>query len=233
MNAEKTTEHIESSFRTARSWFASVVSDNPPLAVSAMYVLVSVTGLAYSWRLSAMFDLNVLYYADITDFLMASIRRPVSILLFIGSLLLMYSTARFDIWLRGKWAAYNRIYPSKRVDKVLFSPWVLGLVVVLVAGVYVSRFAEKEAGAIMAGGGSRVRVSLVNAAEPPQEAGLPEDPCILIDTTTRYVILYDLARKNVRIVPCENIAQIVPIPVEKEIVSVPEETKSAQQKSSE
>ncbi|MGI9236503.1 MAG: hypothetical protein ACR2QZ_03860 [Woeseiaceae bacterium] len=60
----------------AHGRLAAVFREHPALLVSSIYVAASAIGIFYSWAYLRQFGINVLNYAQISDFLIASLREP-------------------------------------------------------------------------------------------------------------------------------------------------------------
>ncbi|MDH3908826.1 MAG: hypothetical protein OEU83_07330, partial [Gammaproteobacteria bacterium] len=61
---------------TTNKRLLSFFREHPAVLVSALYVAASVVGMFYSWAYLRRFGINVFNYAQISDFLLASLREP-------------------------------------------------------------------------------------------------------------------------------------------------------------
>ena len=61
---------------TRNNWLHPIFREHPALLVSAFYVAASVIGMFYSWAYMRSFDINVFNYAQLGDFLLASLKAP-------------------------------------------------------------------------------------------------------------------------------------------------------------
>lgn len=61
-----------------RESLKSLFKEHPALIVSALYIASSVIGMFYSWAFLRQFGINVFNYAQISDFLLASLKEPVT-----------------------------------------------------------------------------------------------------------------------------------------------------------
>lgn len=57
------------------SWISAVLQKHPALMVSALYVVASMVGMLFSWDYLRHFGINVFNFAQIGDFLLASLER--------------------------------------------------------------------------------------------------------------------------------------------------------------
>ena len=62
-------------------WVTALLREHPALLVSVVYVAASTIGMAYSWAFLRHFGINIFNYAQIGDFLLASLKEPSTWLL--------------------------------------------------------------------------------------------------------------------------------------------------------
>jgi len=58
------------------SWTRWTLVEQPAILVSGLYLVASVIGLVYSWAFLHGFGINVFRYAEISDFLLPSLKEP-------------------------------------------------------------------------------------------------------------------------------------------------------------
>ena len=81
--------------QNARLW--ALFRDHPALLVSAFYVAASVIGMFYAWAFLREFGINVFNYSQISDFLLASLKEPLTwalVVLAVGLVLLDNASSR-------------------------------------------------------------------------------------------------------------------------------------------
>ena len=93
---------------TVLQWLRSVLREHPALLVSALYIGSSVIGMLYAWAYLRLFGINVFNYAQISDFLLASLKEPFTWGLVVLAVLLVQSDNAQPITagiqaLRGQW----------------------------------------------------------------------------------------------------------------------------------
>ena len=93
---------------TVLQWLRSVLREHPALLVSALYIASSVIGMFYAWAYLRLFGINVFNYAQISDFLLASLKEPFTWGLVVLAVLLVQSDNAQPITagiqaLRGQW----------------------------------------------------------------------------------------------------------------------------------
>ena len=70
-------------------WIKPLLREHPALLVTGVYIIASTIGMLYSWDYLRMFGINVFNYAQIGDFLLASLKEPYTWLIVIVSVLLV------------------------------------------------------------------------------------------------------------------------------------------------
>jgi len=168
---------------------------HPALLVSTLYVAASVIGMFYSWAYLRRFGINVFNYAQIRDFLLASLKEPFTWgLVVLGLLLVSFDNAmsrRVQAKSPGKW---SRWYASPRYRAVNNFA---ALVVVLL---FIYTFATVQARDTRDGDGKVVDVIFADNETATS--------AILLGTTGQYVFLFDADSDQVDIHPIENIHSI-------------------------
>jgi hypothetical protein len=85
-----------------------LLREHPTLALTMTYAVVTLIGVVYSFFFFREFGINILKFADLSDFLLASIIEPVSILIFLGVVLFTLAMFALDFGARKKWPGYGR-----------------------------------------------------------------------------------------------------------------------------
>jgi hypothetical protein len=177
------------------SWFRRALAEHPALLVSGIYFAASLIGLVYSWAFLRAFGINVFRYAEISDFLLASLKEPFTWLLAILAVILIIfdNAMSLRIQRRGP-SRFFRWYGSERYRQVNYLASAFLVVVLLLSYATV-----KERG-IRDGEGEIVSVHLTDASPPKQ--------LVMLGTTARFVFLYDPVAERVDIHPNESILMI-------------------------
>ena len=84
-----------------------IFREHPALLVSALYVAASVVGMFWSWAYLRVFGINVFNYAQVTDFLIASLKEPFTWVLVVLAILMVSSVP----YLNGKQFRLNKRQP--------------------------------------------------------------------------------------------------------------------------
>ena len=160
-----------------------------------MYVAASVIGMFYSWAYLRHFGINVFNYAQISDFLLASLKEPFTWGLVIIAVLLVQSdnamSRRFGRKPRSRWWAW---YGTRRYR--LMNNFVAILVVLM----FLYLFASFQASKTRAGDAKVVDVMFSDSG-----AAIT---ALMLGTTGQFVFLYDERTERVDIHPFENIHSI-------------------------
>jgi len=165
------------------------------LLVSAFYVAASVVGMFYSWAYLSHFGINVFNYAQLGDFLLASLKEPSTwaLVVFAAAMALLdnMSSRRLEKRGFGKWLAW---YGSPRYRSLNhFAAFAMILFLIFV-------YAEYQARDTKAGETKQVDVKFAEGGEAKTSA--------LIGTTGQFIFLYDGNTMRVDIHPIESIHSI-------------------------
>jgi len=163
--------------------------------VSALYVAASIIGMFYSWAFLRRFGINVFNYAQISDFLLASLKEPFTwglVILAIALVLLDNASSR-RVEKKGvrKWLAW---YGSPRY-RFLNN---FAAIYIVLSFIYI--FAILQAQDTREGDGKIVDVMFADSGAATT--------AILLGTTGQFVFLFDDDTERVDIHPIENIHSI-------------------------
>lgn len=155
--------------------------------VSLIYVAASTVGMFYSWSYLRRFGINVFHFAQISDFLLGSLKEPFTWLIVISASTLI----TLDSWLSRRleqqgaprWLGW---YASARYRSMNY------LAVVVVVLVLLDAFAAVNARDTLAGKGQRVEVVLADGKATSVE---------LIGSTGQFLFLFDVATGRVAVHP--------------------------------
>lgn len=179
----------------ARDWIAELIQRHPALLASAAYVAASVIGMFYSWAYLRRFDINVFNYAQISDFLLASLKEPFTwVLVFFSVAMILADNAssrRVQEKSKRRWLAW---YGSPRYRQ--FNYFAAALMVLI----FIYSYATVQARDVKAGDGKVVGVEFSD--------GAPAVSSILLGTTGQWVFLFNPYSREVDIHPTESIHSI-------------------------
>ncbi|MBC8140297.1 MAG: hypothetical protein H7Y38_02515, partial [Armatimonadetes bacterium] len=193
-----------------RDALLKLLRKDPALSFTLAYLFLTAIGIAYDWWFFLYFGVNVLEYADFSDFLLAAVREPVVILLTVVSAFVILVLHEINYRARIRFAAYDRLCRSPwgrtGVATMYMSPRATAIATIIVyfGGVFTPLYAQYRADRIKSGETRPVTIRLSDAgANQPATRTLP-----LVGTTSRFVFVYDAKTKRTHILPVENIAEI-------------------------
>lgn len=174
---------------------AAVLREHPALLVSAFYLAASSIGMIYSWVYLGRFGINVFNYAQISDFLLASLKEPYTwALVFLAVSLVLIdnrSSMRVERKNPGKlWAWYGS--PRYR--------FINNFAAVLMVLIFIFAYANRQANNTLEGNSKLVDVTFADSDE--------KQTFTLLGTTSQFVFLYDVEVRRVHIHPLEAIGEI-------------------------
>ncbi len=163
--------------------------------MSAFYVAASLVGMFYSWAYLGRFGINVFNYAQISDFLLASLKEPFTWGLVIIAVVLVRidnaSSRRVERKTTTKWLAW---YGSPKYR------FINNFVAILVVLLFLYLYAFAQARDTRGGDGKFVDVMFADSGAATT--------ALLLGTTGQFVFLYDEDTERVDIHPIENIHSI-------------------------
>jgi hypothetical protein len=169
--------------------------EHPALILSGLYVLASFVGMFWSWAFLRHFGINVFSYAQISDFLLASLKEPFTWALVVLAFLMVQAdnanSRRVGRQENQRWFGW---YGSPRYRLVN------NVSVIALVAVFIFVYATLEAEDTRDGEGEKVDVIF--------EDGGPVKTGTLLGTTGQFLFLYDPDTERVDIHPFEGIHSI-------------------------
>lgn len=179
----------------AGSWFKFIAREHPALMVSLIYVGASAIGMFYSWSYLRRFDINVFDFAQISDFLLVSLKEPFTWLIVIaaGTLVALDSWLSLRCEQRGapRWLGW---YASARYRSMNY------VAVVVIVLVLLDVLAAVKAKETLAGKGQRVEVVLADGGTSASAR--------LVGSTGQFLFLFDATSGRVTIHPHQSVLGI-------------------------
>lgn len=178
-----------------QSWFRRTLAEQPALLVSLLYLLASVIGLFYSWSFLRPFGINMLQYAEISDFLLASIKEPLTWVLALLSVVLIQLDNFMSRRVQARKPGYLLCwYGSDRYRQFNYP-----VLVMLAAGLLFS-YADLKVQHVRDGRSDIYEVQLADGASP--------EPRVLLGTTVNFIFLYDPETGRSSIHPNESVLSL-------------------------
>ena len=211
------TTHTNSESRQ-QSGISALLHQNPGLGITLTYMAISLIGLMFSWSLFSEFNVNIFNFTEVSDFLLAALREPMTFVL-AGSALLV---TRLLHWLgmievrhwatknpKGKFAKFY-VRSSKAMNR---HPITQVVIFVLYSYLFISLYGGWKAGEIKAGEGQVIHVQLTEpVADNRDENQAGNDVVIegiLLGATNKYLFLYDPESGITSAMPEENIVRVI------------------------
>ena len=177
------------------SWARRLLAEHPALFVSGIYFCASFIGLVYSWAFLRTFGINAFRYAEISDFLLASLKEPFTWFLTAFAVTLVLGDNAMSRRVQAKNPSRKyRWYGSQRYRQLNY----IGTFVMVF--VFLLAYATLQERKVRNGEGDIVSVHL-NDGSPPKKL-------TLLGTTGKFVFLFDPVDERVDIHPDESILMI-------------------------
>lgn len=176
-------------------WIVGLFRRHPALLVSAFYVVASFVGMLFAWDYLRHFGINVFHYAQVSDFLMASLKEPITWAIVLLSLLLMLSdNAMSRRWQKGDRPRWLRWYGSPRYRAFNY------IVVIGVVTYLIHVYATLKVQLTERGRGEQVLIQLTDSDSAVQRT--------LLGTTGTFIFVYDVDARQATALPVENVLSI-------------------------
>jgi len=176
-------------------WLHPIFREHPALLVSAFYVAASSIGMFYSWAFLRRFGINVFNYAQLSDFLLASLKEPSTwALVALAALLVYFDNASSRRVEKKQPSKLFRWYGTPRYR------FVNNFAAMTMVLIFIYSFASRQAHATKEGEGKLVDLTFAESGEVKTST--------LLGTTGQFVILYDADTERVDIHPIEGIHSI-------------------------
>lgn len=180
---------------TKHNWLTTVLKEHPALLASVIYFSASAIGMFYSWAFLRHFGVNVFNFAQIGDFLLASLKEPMTWVLVIVAIVLMVAD---NAWSRrrqkkgtSRWFRWYGTDTYRTANYVAL----VGMICM-----FLFLFAGEKAEEVKSGEGDYVKVMLADGIVPRN--------AMLLGTTGQFIFLYDAETGAVDIHPNENVQTI-------------------------
>lgn len=196
----------------------------PALALTAAYLMMVMAGIYYDYSFYQQFGIPILSLAQVGDFLVAGLQKPMAIALVVATLPLCWFIDKFNAGVRRREIARRdrlRALPQRRWWQALYlrflerhvsRRWGIYLAYVLVIFVYawafVRGYAIYNAVHVKRGEVTQVAVRLVGSADDLPAGKSPTWG--YLGAVSNYVFLYDPATRQPLILPVNAVASLRP-----------------------
>jgi len=189
-----------SSPKNVFNWLVS----NRAMILPFLYLFASSIGMFFYWVYFSVFGINIFDFADVSDFLLMSFRKPLTWVIAVAAGLIIVFDNAMSRRAEGRIKIrFLRWYGSPRYRQ---SNYLAGFI--LVVG-YIWLFATMSASSVLKGKGQQVEVTLTDASRSTTTT--------MLGSTTQFLFLFDDNSMSVAIHPFEQVHSIK--------VVVPEESR--------
>ncbi len=173
---------------------------HPSMILTLCYVLITAIGTGYSFFFYREFGINIIKFADLSDFLLAAILEPRSLMLFGFAVALMLVSYWMDVFFRKRFQAY-RSFVENRMKAKYTDPIIMMVVILLSTVVLMRGLAEENAILIKKQSQDSYHVAYSEIGEQESLKTLE-----LLGSTSRFLYFYDTDRKQAVVVSPENVS---------------------------
>ena len=189
---------------TWRRWFAI---EHLGLIITIAYLALAGLGMLHRALVFLRFRINVLDYAEPSDFLMAALRDPLIVLVCLAPIPVLALYYRGATWVRNRLPQNHVLTGGRRAEDFQrrHRSTIFAITVALWALAASLHYAKRVATDLRAGKGRRVQIELLSG-----DAQLPGDTTtlLLLGTTQKFVFLYNPSRQVSSAIPVSNVAQL-------------------------
>lgn len=188
-------------------WRSRFRSEHVGLLLTLSYLFLAAIGMFHEALVFLIFRINILDFAEPSDFLMAALRDPLIVIVSLCAVPLVWFYYRSYVrsglrrpstrWFMGS-ERYRGFLARNYTSMFLFTTLLYGVSF----GMWYALHIAKQ---LRAGHGRRVHVELV--ADPGRMQS-DTSPLLLLGSTQKYLFLYDPAKQVTSILPASNIARL-------------------------
>ncbi len=186
-----------------------VFENDKTLFFSVSYLLLTAIGMIFSGAYFLIFDINILDYSQVSDFILIAFKDPFYLLFTLMTVILIVSIYYLNKWLMIKFPKFfirqeEKIMTRwfKQTGSYYFWSYMLVLLLYIPESAYIyARYKSKE---IKAGKGQAVQI-YYNSGPQTIKDSFPT----LVGTTSNFIFLYYPKTNATEIVPFNNVSKIV------------------------
>jgi hypothetical protein len=195
--------------------------ENPTMILTLCYIVITAIGTGYSFFFYREFDINIIKFADLSDFLLAAVLEPLSLIIFALILAFIIFVYWIDILFRKRFKGY-RNFLEKRLKSKYTDPIGFLVIIVLFSVIKMQDLAVENANKIKSNAIDTYQVRFSeNASNEPTKT------LELLGSTSRFVYFYDQKNKHSVVISPENISYMSKIVIQKKLpVKIPQMTKA-------
>lgn len=178
----------------------SFAREHPTMILTLCYVVITAIGTGYSFFFYREFDINIIKFADLSDFLLAAILEPRSLLMFGFIICMIILSYWIDVLFRNRFKFYKN-FVVNRLKAKYTDPFFMLLVVLFATLVLMKDLAVKNADKIKNEASDSYSVMYA-------ENGVDNSVKLLelLGSTSRFVYFYDHNSKQSVVISPENLS---------------------------
>jgi len=180
-----------------------IFREHPTMLLTFCYFIITIIGVLYSYYFYNEFNINIIKFADLSDFLLASILEPMSVIIFISLIGISSFCYWLDLSLRKKYKAYGNFVEKKFKSKYT-DPIGYFFILVVYTVILVQHLAVRNAVVIKSGSSDDFLVRISDPGDHQVEKKLS-----LLGSSSRYVYLFDIEKFEAQIIPVENVSFMI------------------------
>jgi hypothetical protein len=177
--------------------------EHPTMILTFCYFIITIIGVLYSYFFYKEFNINIIKFADLSDFLLASILEPKSIIIFISLIIITSLYYWFEIFLRKKYKVFGN-FMNKRLKAKYTDPIGYIFIMVVCTTSLVQHLAIRNAIQIKSGNSDDF---LVRISDPGNHQ--VEENLALLGSSSRYLYFYNNDKSETQVIPVENVSFLI------------------------
>jgi hypothetical protein len=177
--------------------------EHPTMLLTFCYFIITIIGVLYSYFFYNEFDINIVKFADLSDFLLASILEPKSILIFISLIIVSFVFHKLDKLIRKKYKIYGN-FADKKLKAKYTDPIGYFVILVFYTTVLVHHLAVRNATQVKSGSSDDF---LVRISDPGNHQ--VEKTLALLGSSSRYLYFYSHKKSETQVIPVENVSFMI------------------------
>lgn len=179
--------------------------EHPTLLLSLCYFVITVIGVLYHYYFYREFGINIIKFADLSDFLLVAVLEPMSLLLFIVSTITIAVIYKMEMVGRAKFKAYGRFVGKRRYSKYIDLTVFSGAMVMTLI-VYIQSLAQGNAEEVRSGIIDQYAVRIADFEQGSANLAL-------LGSSSRYVYFFDVSKDQALVVPVESVSYMKKVPL--------------------
>ena len=192
-----------------RGWRERFRAEHVGLLLTLSYVFLAAVGMLHEAIIFAIFRINIIEFAEPSDFVLAALRDPIVIVVSLVAVPLVALYYRWSTRMYVKNEGKRKWWMGSEKSRafVLRNYATLFVFTVVLYGVSFSLlYASVKARRLRDGVGERVRIELV---ADPSHLTADTTSYLLLGTTQKFLFLYDASKRATTVVPASNVALLL------------------------